>query len=328
MSPTEVVLALDLGGTTAKGAVHEVTGRLLHTASWAVPAGGGAAALATVVDGLRELRDAAAAAGRTAVGAGLVVPGVLDEPRGRVVYASNLAWRDVAVADLAATALGIPVALGHDVRSAAVAEATVGAARGLTDFVLVTLGTGIACAICVDGRVRVGAAAAAGEFGHIPVWPDGEACNCGQHGCLEAYASGASVARRYAAAGGPAATTTEQIAARLGRDPLADRVWADATRTLALGLVHLTLLLDPALVLLGGGVARAGAALLDPTLAALRAGLAWREPPPVVLSPLGAAAGRVGAAVLGMRAAGRAGEPSSWTAADVTGGTARPTRVT
>ncbi|MGH1524279.1 ROK family protein [Leifsonia sp. L25] len=182
-------------------------------------------------------------------------------------------------------------------RAAGLAERTYGAAQGSDDFVLVPIGTGVAAALVTAGGTITGATGAAGEFGHIPVIPGGEQCTCGQRGCLEVYMSGAGVARRYREAGGEP-LSTRRIVARLGSDPLADRVWGEAVDVLAQGLTILTLLLDPKVIVLGGGVSHAGDALFAPLEHAVSAGLAWRERPAIVRSGLGGDAGRAGAGLL------------------------------
>ena len=133
--------------------------------------------------------------------------------------------------------------------------------------------------------------------------PGGEECPCGQRGCLEVYASGGGVARRYVAMGG-AEYSSREIVARLGFDQLADQVWGDAVRVLAQGLAILTLLLDPRVIVIGGGFAQAGETLLGPVRERLADLLVWRDRPEVVQSVLGDEAGRTGAAILAFHAAG------------------------
>lgn len=307
-SRTEAVLAVDLGGTAMKGAVVSADGEAVAELTRPTPASEVVAALVTL---FHDLRDLAADAGCDVIGAGVVTPGIVDEERGVVLYASNLDWRDVPVLDTLRTELDVPVALGHDVRAAGIAERLIGAARGADDFVLVPIGTGVAAALITAGGTVTGATGAAGEFGHIPVIPDGEPCTCGQRGCLEVYVSGAGLARRYAAAGGDDLSSRE-IVARLGADPIADRVWSEAVDVLAQGLNIMTLLLDPGVIVLGGGFSRAGDALMTPLTERMSAGLAWRERPRVVRSELGGDAGRTGAAILAFRAAGRSDLPASW----------------
>jgi glucokinase len=299
MSGRPVVLAVDLGGTALKGAVVAEDGATVAESTLATPADG---ILAALVAMLAELRRTAADAGHDVVGAGVATPGMIDEQHGIVHYASNLGWRDVPLLDILRSELSLPVAVGHDVRAAGLAERSTGAARGFGDFALVPIGTGVAAALVSSGGVVTGATGAAGEFGHIPVIPDGEPCTCGQRGCLEVYMSGAGVARRYHAAGGEA-LSTRRIVDRLGHDPLADRIWSEALDVLAQGLNILTLLLDPGLIVLGGGVSHAGDALFGPLGDRMSAGLAWRDRPPVVQSALGGDAGRAGAALLAFDAA-------------------------
>jgi len=94
--------------------------------------------------------------------------------------------------------LGLPVVVGHDVRTGGVAEAVLGAGRGAGDFLFLPIGTGVSAALMIDGRAYTGTTGGTGEIGHIVVRPGGEPCACGQHGCLEAYASASAISRRYA----------------------------------------------------------------------------------------------------------------------------------
>lgn len=312
MSSREVVLGVDVGGTTIKGGVVGIDGSPVTTGSLASPDAGGSALLASVRGLVVDLEADARAQGHTPIGAGVIVPGIVDERGGRVLYAANLAWEDLDLATELESSTGLPVAVGHDVRGASLAERRVGGARGLSDFVLVTLGTGISCAITTDGTTRVGASGAAGEIGHTTVYPGGETCSCGKRGCLEVYASAGGIARRYHAAGGEPNASAATIGERVDTEELAARIWQDATDALALALATLVLLVDPALVLLGGGLSRAGDTLVVPTLARLGDELSWRAPPPMRVSPLGADAGRIGAAILAMDALGRGDLVDQW----------------
>lgn len=308
-----VVLAVDIGGTTIKGAIVTESGRIVATDVRPTPDQNSVDSLLHM---LQLLKQTAEDLDFVVIAAGVVTPGIVDEDAGIVLYASNLCWRDVPLLELVAARLGVPVAVGHDVRAAGLAERLLGAAHGAADFVLVPIGTGVAAALVTAGRTITGATGAAGEFGHIPVIPNGELCACGQRGCLEVYASGAGLARRYAARGG-AQLSSRQIVARLGFDGLADETWQDAVGVLAQGLTILTLLLDPAAIVLGGGFAKAGNALLEPVRSQLETALVWRERPQVVLSLLGGDAGRIGAAILAYRAAGRGAVTDRWTAEQV-----------
>lgn len=311
-----VVIALDIGGTNLKGALVDSVGRAIATRSAGIGRTG-EESIRRVVELLKDLRDHAQNTGHAVVGIGVVTPGMVDAAHGIVRYASSLDWTDVPLGPILAAELGVPVELGHDVRSSGLAESLFGASSGIGNSVLVAIGTGVAASVLSDGHPVVGAITTAGELGHIPVFPDGELCSCGQHGCLEVYFSGAGLARRYAALGGMPGLDAAAIAARLGSDPVADRVWADGLHALALGLKAVTLLIDPAVIVLAGGVSRAGATLLDPLRAHLEKSLVWRDAPEIRFSELGTAGGRIGAAVLAFRASGRGDVVDSWSVADV-----------
>ncbi|MGX7672089.1 ROK family protein [Plantactinospora sp. DSM 117369] len=305
------VLAVDVGGTTMKGGVFDSDGQLRH--SVVVPSRADGDPVGALRDLCRRLRDAALAGGATPAGIGVVTPGIVDEAAGLVRYASNIRFRDVPLRALVHDDLGLPVAIGHDARAAGVAEAVAGAGRGLANFVLLPLGTGIAATVVLHGEPVPGTAWSAGEVGHMPVHPGGEPCPCGQRGCLEVYASAGGLARRYAQLGGTPGLDSRAIAAAATTDPLAGSVWDTATHALGIALATLTLTLDPARIVLGGGLAEAGAQLFDPVREALRAALAWRTAPEVVPSAFGVQAAQVGAAILARRAAGLP-VPDGWAA--------------
>jgi glucokinase len=297
-----VAVAIDVGGTGVKGMVVGEDGRVLATSSAPTPAGDGPAAVVTAVRAFaREL--AGRAAGVPLAAAGLVVPGSVDAQAGIARYSANIGWRDVPFADLLTADLGVPVVLEHDVRAAGIAEVALGSAGGAADCAIVVIGTGIAGVLVCGGEVVRGATGLAGELGHMPVRPGGEQCACGQRGCLETYASAAAIARRYARDGG-AARPTSEIVGRLDRDPLARRVWDEAVAALADAVIITTMATDPAVVVVGGGLSQAGEALFAPLRAAVTARLTWRPAPRLELSPLGAWAGRYGAAVLAWRTVG------------------------
>jgi glucokinase len=300
------VIALDVGGTSIKAAIVDESGAMLRRTDARTPVSGGADA---IVSAIRAVADELTSPEVAAVG--VVVPGVVDAASGIARYSVNLGWRDIPLGALLTADLGLPVAVEHDVHAAGLAERTFGRARGVSDCLVVVIGTGIAAVVVAGGDPVRGALGIAGEIGHVPVYPDGEPCGCGLRGCAEVYASAAAIARRYAARGGEPLTAAE-ICARLGSDHIADAVWNDATSTLGLALATYTLLLDPSLIVLAGGLSAAGAALRDPVRAALATHLAWRAAPAVEVSLLTNRAGLFGAALLAWRAAGRDVGPG-WT---------------
>lgn len=305
MSTASAVLALDVGGTGLKAAVLDDNGAVLRSLERPTPAAAGPAA---VVAAVRDLARDLSGADVAAVGA--VVPGSVDVSAGVARYAANLGWRDVPLRDLLGADLAVPVTLEHDVRAAGLAEITLGRARGLTDCLVMIIGTGIAGVIRSGGATLRGAVDLAGEIGHIPVYPDGEVCACGQRGCLETYASAAAISRRYHARSGRTSDARVVAAARAS-DPAAGQVWAEAARALGIALATYSLLLDPTAVVLGGGLAEAGDALLEPVRDELTKRLLWRPLPTLHVSPLGPRAGQLGAALLAWQSVGRT-DFASW----------------
>lgn len=307
-----VVVAVDVGGTTIKGSLVAASGRTIFSRT--VGTGRtGSESVDRILVLAADLRTRAEEDGYHLVGAGVVTPGMVDSGEGVIRFASSMDWTDVPLRSLLSAKLGVPIHIGHDVRSSGLAEDLFGASQGSGDSVLVAIGTGVAASIQSGGHQLTGAVATAGELGHIPVIPDGERCTCGQYGCLEVYFSGAGIARRFAALRGIEGLDSAAIVARLGSDPLADRVWREGIKALALGLTALTLLADPAVIVLTGGVSRAGTALLEPLRRDLAGSLAWREAPALRLSALGTSGSRIGAAVLAFRAAGLEDVVGKWT---------------
>nr|WP_223188992.1 ROK family protein [Streptomyces sp. TRM68416] len=301
MSPVRHVIALDVGGTGMKAALVGADGTLLHQARRATGRERGPEAVVrTILDFAAELRaHGTERLGGPAAAAGVAVPGIVDEARGIASYAANLGWRDVPLRELIGAELGIPVALGHDVRTGGLAEGRVGAGRGTDRFLFVALGTGIAGAIGLDGRVEAGAHGFAGEIGHIVVRPGGTPCPCGQHGCLERFASAAAVSEAWAAACGDAEADAADCAKAVASgDPNAVRVWQRAVDALADGLVTALTLLDPRTLIIGGGLAEAGETLFTPLRDAVRQRVTFQKLPEIVPAALGDTAGCLGAGLL------------------------------
>jgi glucokinase len=223
-----------------------------------------------------------------------------------VGLSANLGWRELPLVAALEADTGVPVRIDNDVRAAGFAERTVGCTAGVDDYLLTVIGTGISGEVRVAGRTVVGAGAAAGEFGHAPVWPEGETCPCGQRGCLERYASAAAISRRYAERRRTAVIeSAEAIAGRREYDPVARRTWTEAVDALAIAFASYTMILDPTVIVIAGGLSGAGDALVAPLRRALAERVVWRTPPAVRLSPLGARGGLIGAALTAWAAAGR-----------------------
>lgn len=301
--PIEAVAGVDIGGTRIKGALVDRSGRAVHAVTVPTPPDlGSPGAVTRAVT--RVVAELLGEAGRLGHGVrlracGVVVPGLVDEDRGVAVRAANLGWRDLAVTAPLQEALGVPVALGHDVRAGLLAELRLGAARSAEDALFVPLGTGIACALLVDGRV-LHAGGYAGELGHVQVEPAGLRCGCGGRGCLETVSSAAAIERAYAAAAGLGAAVGADVVAALvvAGDPHATAVWDRAVAALARALVMAVTLTGARLVLVGGGLAASGEVLLDPLRRAVHAGLTFQRAPTIERAALGDRAGCLGAGCL------------------------------
>jgi glucokinase len=288
------VIAVDVGGTDMKTAVLDADGRLVEIEREPTPHGPQAAdeiigRLASAVERTR-LRNPARIIGAV----GLGVPGLVDDVRGVGVFASNLSWRDYPFLERAATRTGLPVAFGHDVRAAGLAERELGVARSIRNVAIVTIGTGIASTIVVDGKTLL-ADGFAGEIGHSIVDPGGPVCACGGRGHLEGIASARAIARRYEAASGVSLAGSREVLerAQLG-DALAQKVWAEAMESLALGLAQIVAVAGPEAIVIGGGLAEAGALLFEPLRTALDAHLSFQRRPRLLRAQLGENAGLLG----------------------------------
>ena len=298
-----LVIGVDVGGTTVKAALLDPDGLEFGHSERPTPRQlGPEAVIETIVRVIAELREKVPVAARLRA-VGLVVPGVVNAQQGIAVYAANIGWRQLPLRQIVAEAVGLPVVLDHDVRAAGLAELELGAGRGLQEVLFVALGTGVAAAVITRGQVSPGATGRAGELGHLPVFPGGELCACGQRGCTETYASGAALSRRYSAASGITDVPAEDVIGRAeAGDPVADAIFNDALIALGRALVHYVLLMDPELIIIGGGMAAAGAALIQPLTREVQAGLAWRPAPTISNGKFAGDAGYRGAGLLAWRA--------------------------
>jgi len=230
------------------------------------------------------------------------VPGTLDLERRLMIRPVNLkGWSNVPWPELLGNALGIPTFMENDANCAAWGEFVAGAGRGARSLALYTLGTGIGGGIVIDGDLWIGASGAAGEFGHMTVYPDGLPCPCRLRGCLEQYASAGALARRY----GRGSAKDCFDAARRG-EPDAVAAVDGAAEALAIGIANTLHVLHPELIVLAGGMALAGEFLLDRVRRGVRERVfeAYLERIRIELSQVpGDDAGWLGAALWGARKA-------------------------
>lgn len=315
------IVGVDLGGTSINvGVVPFDGGRVLGMRSAPTLADRGPK---SVVDRMVALiREAIRDAGREAgvpveqvVGVGLGSPGPLDRETGTVIDTPNLGWRNFPLRDLISNAVGLEAELDNDANAAALGEWWQGAGRDVRTLLGLTLGTGIGGGIVLDGRVFHGASDVAGEVGHMTIDSTGRRCNCGNYGCLEAYASGPAIAARAVEglqSGEPSLLPT-MVEGELSRitaetvyeaivagDEYSRHVMRDTARFLGTGIANLINILNPEMVVISGGVTRAGDHLLEPLRAEVRR-RAFRHAADrcrIVTSELGSMAGVIGAAYM------------------------------
>lgn len=292
----DAAVGLDVGGTAIKGVLVDPDGVPELVRRWPTerPADQ-SVVLDRVVACARELIGAA---DRRVTAVGIAVPGVVDEDAGIARFAANLPFRDFELGRLAADGLGLPVAVAHDVRAAARAELWAGAGRHLY---FVTLGTGVGAARIVDGDLDTGAH----QLGHVVIRPGGVPCGCGGGGHLGSYASATGLARTYAGLTGESVSAREVAERAAAGDGPAEQAWAATVAALADGLALVTTLVDPGLVVLGGGLALAGDRLLVPLRAALADRLTFQRAPELRIATYPGDGGAVGAALTAARRVAR-----------------------
>jgi glucokinase len=305
-----LTIGIDLGGTNIKaGLVDEHQGLRSRREIPTEAERGCDHVIARLITLARELRQQLPASAESpAVGIG--VPGPLDHARGIVHHAPNLpGWVNVPLRERLQRELGLPVCVENDANAAAFGEFVAGAGRDVRDMVMLTLGTGIGGGVVLDGKLWRGSFDNAGEIGHMIVEIGGRPCPCGQHGCLERYASATAIAQRYAeetagragAAEAPAGPDAEEVLRRgESGDARAARIWDEACRYLAVACVNIQHLFNVQRIVLAGGLIQAGERLLDPLRRHFER-LTWRiapDHPQIALATLGNDAGLVGAAAL------------------------------
>lgn len=292
-------VAIDVGGTSIRAAIADGTGRIRSRREAPTPPPGSPVACRAVLADLLTGLFPDAPATPSAVG--ICVPGTLDPATGVMGYASNLGLTDAPIRAWVEELVDVPVSAHRDGVALAAAECTQGSAQGFRDALVIGLGTGVAAGSLVDGALRGISRPRAGELGHAPGGVGAEPCTCGGHGCAEAYVGAAAICRRYRQRTGQRRSAREVIAASVAGDVGAIAVVDDAVAALAHVVAGYVATMDPALVVLGGGLSQAGDVLLRPLRAQLAALLPWRPPPQVVASRFGADGGLVGAALLAMQ---------------------------
>ncbi len=319
MNDGRYIVGVDLGGTSINVGIVPFDGsRVLAMRSSPTGADKGPKHVVDrIITMIREaMRDAAKEASIPDdgfIGIGLGSPGPLDRATGTVIETPNLGWRNFPLRDLVSNAIGLPGELDNDANCATLGEWWAGAAQGIDHVIGVTLGTGIGGGIVFGGRIFHGVSDAAGEIGHMSIDSTGRKCKCGNYGCLEAYASGPAIAARAVEGllsgedslllslvdGDISRITAETVYEGIvAGDTFAKEVMRDTAKFLGAGIANLINLLNPEIVVISGGVTRAGDQLLEPLRNEVRR-RAFRpafESCQIVTSELGNRAGVIGAA--------------------------------
>lgn len=313
-------LGIDLGGTNIAAGLVDEAGEVLFDVSCPTnSARGPQAVMADMVSLCMELMQLAGASYSDIAAIGVGTPGICDAHRGTLVFANNLHFTDVPVVQTLQASLPLPVFLENDATAAGIAEHELGALKGIDNGLFVTLGTGIGGCLFIDGKVYAGTHGYALEIGHMITHAGGDACTCGLSGCWERYAAAPALIRagRAAAKDAPRSLMYHIVNGNLQNldakaivdcakagDETALAVFRAYVHELALGVIGLIHLYDPAVLCLGGGVAQAGDFLLEPLKKAVRAGVMYKALPhaELRLTALSGEAGIVGAAMLGKAA--------------------------
>jgi len=316
----DLLLGVDIGGTKVATMIARPSGQILNHLSTPTDLSSDAATVEGILLTIQAVMDAAQVSPHGLAAIGIGAPGRVHLESGDWFGSTNvlLTSPPVPLVALVEERFGRPTFMENDVKAGTLGEHRFGAGKGLQHIVYLSLGTGIAAGIIVDGKLYRGVGQA-GEIGHAPVERNGPLCNCGTHGCLEMMASGASIARRGCAAlragqdtliarlaeGNPEAVTGKLVieAAAQG-DCVALDIMEETASYLAMGVLMIFAAYDPQLLVLAGGLAQAGNILLNPlwkALAEQATGRAWAWEDRVALTALGDKAGALGAVALALQ---------------------------
>ncbi|MDT6980831.1 ROK family glucokinase [Levilactobacillus zymae] len=314
------LIGIDLGGTTTKMAFITVDGEILT--KWSIPTethDDGSHIIPNIIKSINEHITSSEFTTADFLGIGMGVPGPVDIENGTVLFAVNLNWKTrQRVRDQIQEGLGLQFILDNDANVASLGEYWKGAGEKDEDVVFVTLGTGVGGGVIAGGRLLHGVNGGAGELGHVTVQPNGYLCNCGKRGCLEQYASATGIVHVAADMAKDFLGTSrlkemednqESITSKMifyladNGDILANQVVDRVTYYLGLALANVANILNPANIIIGGGVSNAGNTLLQPTTRYFQENAfpAARDTTKLRLAQLGNDAGVIGAASLALR---------------------------
>ncbi|WP_054937567.1 ROK family protein [Moorella stamsii] len=308
-------IGIDMGGTKILTALVNSHGNIVRTTRYSTAVTEGKdRIIEQITQSVHEV-SAGLDLGRDIIGIGVSCAGPVDPENGVLVQGTNLGWDNAPLKSIVEDRFKLPVYVENDANAAAIAEYRLGAGAGSKDMVYVTVSTGIGGGLILGGQIYRGANFAAGEIGHIIVEADGPECNCGSRGCVEAVASGPATARRAVERirRGETSAIIQMVEGELDKvtgeivyraaangDPLAGEVVYQSGRYIGIALASLVNILNPEIIVIGGGVAKAGELLFKPlrenfTIRVMRS---QREKVKVVPSKFGSYSSVMGAAFL------------------------------
>jgi glucokinase len=301
-------IGVDAGGTKIVVGLVARDGTMARLERRPTPVDSTESFLAAVAESVETVRD------ETVGAVGIGIPSAIDQRSGRAIFSVNIPLADVDVRSWAVETFGLPAAIDNDANCAALAEWEAGAGRGTTDMVMVTVGTGVGGGLILGGRLYRGSTGAGGEIGHMVVEFDGPRCQgwCTGHGHLERYASGRAADEIARAVLGADADTRALVAAAGDGNELAVAAIRGIARRLGAGIASLVTVLNPEVVVVGGGFGEAFNLLIEPLREVVeRDALApARDVVRIVPALLGPNAGVIGAGLVGFEALAVAAEPA------------------
>lgn len=270
-----ITVGIDVGGTKIAGALVSETGEILMSLKVPTPAESTADLIDAIVAMVNELR-----AGKEIQAVGVAIAGFIDAAQSEVIYSPNLSLRNEPLKAKLEAKLGVDVFVENDANAAGWAEYRFGAGQGSKHMMMITVGTGVGGAIVANGELFRGGFGIGAELGHTNFIPEGKICGCGQHGCLEKYASGTALleaAKALAASGTPEGVRLAELEASVGEltgtevyqaitesDPGALRLLNELGANIGMAVASFAAILDPQMLVIGGGLSVAGELLLKP----------------------------------------------------------------
>ena len=296
------IVGIDLGGTNLKIALLDLKFRIRHkevldTKRFNKKEG----LISAIVDSVHNILKDNKLSRKNLLGVGLGLPGPIDYERGVVHFLPNIGgWKEVNLKSILERRLRLPVFVDNDAKLMSLAEYKLGAAKGSTNAVCITLGTGVGGGVIINGKLYRGLSNAAGEIGHMPINEKGPRCNCGGHACLEAYVGNKRILKEAKRMFRRDISLEELSCLARRQNRGAQTIWGKVAGRLAVALVGVVNLLNPDCIVIGGGVANAGRILFDKVKKVISSQAMSVQARHVKVSKakLGNNAGLIGAAIL------------------------------